>query len=125
MIVTAQSFPNSDGMRAQLESHLSDINRTADVAYDSGNSGEAIDLIVVTDSEAILGIGGEQTFDTLRLLVQTRVLEASRYPRPNRHCTPLAQALIRTESCQSFWTLEPIITHSSLIPFIWAGNGLG
>ena len=64
MIVTAQSFPNSDGMRAQLESHLSDINRTADVAYDSGNSGEAIDLIVVTDSEAILGIGGEQTFES-------------------------------------------------------------
>lgn len=46
-------------MRAQLESHLSDINRTADVAYDSGKANEAIDLIVVTDSEAILGIGGK------------------------------------------------------------------
>jgi len=53
-----QSFPNSDGMRAQLESHLGDINRTADVAYDSGKSNDAIDLVVVTDSEAILGIGG-------------------------------------------------------------------
>lgn len=53
------SFPNSDGMRAQLESHLSDINRTADVAYDSGKANEAIDLIVVTDSEAILGIGDQ------------------------------------------------------------------
>ena len=46
-------------MRAQLESHLSDINRTADVAHDPGKANEAIDLIVVTDSEAILGIGGE------------------------------------------------------------------
>jgi malate dehydrogenase (oxaloacetate-decarboxylating) len=53
------SFPNQDGMRAQLESHLSDVNRTADVAYDSGNPNDAIDLVVVTDSEAILGIGGE------------------------------------------------------------------
>jgi malate dehydrogenase (oxaloacetate-decarboxylating) len=46
-------------MRAQLESHLKDINRTADVAYDAGNPNDAIDLVVVTDSEAILGIGGE------------------------------------------------------------------
>ncbi|GFZ51455.1 NAD-ME [Saitozyma sp. JCM 24511] len=53
------SFPNQDGMRAQLESHLSDVNRTADVAYDSGNPNDAIDLVVVTDSEAILGIGDQ------------------------------------------------------------------
>lgn len=46
-------------MRAQLESHLSDINRTADVAHDPERSGDAIDLVVVTDSEAILGIGGQ------------------------------------------------------------------
>jgi malate dehydrogenase (oxaloacetate-decarboxylating) len=46
-------------MRAQLESHLTDVNRTADVGYDSGNPNDAIDLVVVTDSEAILGIGGE------------------------------------------------------------------
>lgn len=53
------SFPNADGMRAQLESHLLDVNRTADVAYDAGNPNEAIDLVVVTDSEAILGIGDQ------------------------------------------------------------------
>ena len=46
-------------MRAQLQSHLSDVNRTADVGYDAGNPNDAIDLVVVTDSEAILGIGGE------------------------------------------------------------------
>ena len=46
-------------MRAQLESHLTDVNRTADVAYESDKPNEAIDLVVVTDSEAILGIGGE------------------------------------------------------------------
>jgi malate dehydrogenase (oxaloacetate-decarboxylating) len=46
-------------MRAQLESHLKDINRTADVAYDAGNPNDAIDLVVVTDSEAILGIGDQ------------------------------------------------------------------
>ncbi|ORY29162.1 putative malate dehydrogenase [Naematelia encephala] len=53
------SFPNSDGMRAQLESHLNDINRTADVAYHEHESTDAIDLVVVTDSEAILGIGDQ------------------------------------------------------------------
>jgi malate dehydrogenase (oxaloacetate-decarboxylating) len=46
-------------MRAQLESHLLDVNRTADMAYDTNKPNEAIDLVVVTDSEAILGIGGE------------------------------------------------------------------
>ncbi|WVN91118.1 uncharacterized protein L203_106368 [Cryptococcus depauperatus CBS 7841] len=53
------SFPNQDGMRAQLEGHLLDINRTADVAYDSNKPNDAIDLVVVTDSEAILGIGDQ------------------------------------------------------------------
>ena len=56
---SSQSFPNQDGMRAQLESHLADINRTADVAYDKTKPNDAIDLVVVTDSEAILGIGGK------------------------------------------------------------------
>ena len=46
-------------MRAQLESHLEDINRTADVAYDKTKPNDAIDLVVVTDSEAILGIGDQ------------------------------------------------------------------
>ena len=46
-------------MRAQLESHLRDINRNADVAYEDGKSDDAIDLVVVTDSEAILGIGDQ------------------------------------------------------------------
>jgi malate dehydrogenase (oxaloacetate-decarboxylating) len=46
-------------MRAQLESHLSDVNRTADVAFDENKPNDAIDLVVVTDSEAILGIGGK------------------------------------------------------------------
>lgn len=46
-------------MRAQLESHLHDVNRTADVAYNRSEVRDAIDLVVVTDSEAILGIGGQ------------------------------------------------------------------
>lgn len=46
-------------MRAQLESHLHDINRVADVAYHCNDTKEAIDLVVVTDSEAILGIGDQ------------------------------------------------------------------
>jgi malate dehydrogenase (oxaloacetate-decarboxylating) len=54
-----QSFPNQDGMGAQLESHLRDINRTADVHFEPGKPNDAIDLVVVTDAEAILGIGGE------------------------------------------------------------------
>ncbi|WVQ93380.1 hypothetical protein IAU59_000449 [Kwoniella sp. CBS 9459] len=53
------SFPNQDGMRAQLEGHLTDVNRTADVAYDANNPNDAIDLVVVTDAEAILGIGDQ------------------------------------------------------------------
>jgi malate dehydrogenase (oxaloacetate-decarboxylating) len=46
-------------MRAQLKSHLLDINRTADVANHTRDAGDAIDLIVVTDGEAILGIGDQ------------------------------------------------------------------
>jgi malate dehydrogenase (oxaloacetate-decarboxylating) len=47
-------------MYAQLESHLSDINRTADLNHETRRKkNAAIDLVVVTDSEAILGIGGE------------------------------------------------------------------
>ncbi len=53
-----QSFPNQDGMRAQLEAHLMDVNRTADYTYDREKMKDAIDLVVITDSEAILGIGG-------------------------------------------------------------------
>ena len=49
-------------MRAQLESHLHDINRTADIYFQPGKPNEAIDLVVVTDAEAILGIGGESIF---------------------------------------------------------------
>jgi malate dehydrogenase (oxaloacetate-decarboxylating) len=46
-------------MGAQLESHLRDINRTADVHFEPGKPNDAIDLVVVTDAEAILGIGGQ------------------------------------------------------------------
>jgi malate dehydrogenase (oxaloacetate-decarboxylating) len=46
-------------MRSQLEGHLMDVNRTADYSYDREKMKDAIDLVVVTDSEAILGIGGE------------------------------------------------------------------
>jgi len=46
-------------MRAQLKSHLSDINRVADIANHCRDTSEAIDLVVVTDSEAILGIGDQ------------------------------------------------------------------
>lgn len=44
-------------MARQLMAHLSDINRTADVASHCQELQDAIDLIVVTDGEAILGIG--------------------------------------------------------------------
>lgn len=47
-------------MRAQLESHLHDINRTADIRFEPGKPMDAMDLVVVTDAEAILGIGGKQ-----------------------------------------------------------------
>ncbi|WWD21006.1 hypothetical protein CI109_105487 [Kwoniella shandongensis] len=53
------SFPNQDAMRAQLQAHLSDVNRTADVAFDENKPDDAIDLVVVTDAEAILGIGDQ------------------------------------------------------------------
>lgn len=46
-------------MKSQLEGHLMDVNRTADYTYDQEKMKDAIDLVVVTDSEAILGIGGE------------------------------------------------------------------
>ncbi|KAI9636546.1 malate dehydrogenase [Dioszegia hungarica] len=53
------SFPNQDGMKSQLEGHLMDVNRTADYTYDQEKMKDAIDLVVVTDSEAILGIGDQ------------------------------------------------------------------
>ena len=46
-------------MRAQLLAHLHDINRVADVAMASEDPKETIDLVVVTDAEAILGIGDQ------------------------------------------------------------------
>ncbi|CCO26081.1 malate dehydrogenase (oxaloacetate-decarboxylating) [Rhizoctonia solani AG-1 IB] len=45
------SYPNADGMRAQLEAHVESLNYEPDVS--DPNAGP-IDLIVVTDSEAIL-----------------------------------------------------------------------
>ena len=59
-------------MRAQLESHLHDINRTADIRYEPGKPNDAIDLVVVTDAEAILGIGGESKLSCLEF-VEVRV----------------------------------------------------
>lgn len=46
-------------MRAQLEGHLQNINVTADVASHFEKTEDMIDLIVVTDGEAILGIGDQ------------------------------------------------------------------
>ncbi|KAL7410185.1 malate dehydrogenase [Mrakia frigida] len=56
------SFPNADGMGAQLSSHLYSLNRQADLSEnktDANKRSAPIDLIVVTDSEAILGIGDQ------------------------------------------------------------------
>jgi malate dehydrogenase (oxaloacetate-decarboxylating) len=46
-------------MRAQLESHMHDLNRQADIDERATDSDSPIDLVVVTDSEAILGIGDQ------------------------------------------------------------------
>ena len=55
-----QSFPNQDGMRAQLEAHVESLEKQADLTAlaERADSSSLIDLIVVTDSEAVLGIGG-------------------------------------------------------------------
>jgi malate dehydrogenase (oxaloacetate-decarboxylating) len=55
------SFPNQDGMRAQLESHVESMGKQSDLTALASRTDSAslIDLIVVTDSEAVLGIGGE------------------------------------------------------------------
>ncbi|BEJ13721.1 hypothetical protein CspHIS471_0308950 [Cutaneotrichosporon sp. HIS471] len=45
------SFPNRDGMRAQLEAHLQSVNIVADVARHDETTAESIDLVVVTDGE--------------------------------------------------------------------------
>ncbi|QRW00220.1 malate dehydrogenase [Ceratobasidium sp. AG-Ba] len=49
-------YPNADGMRAQMEAHVESLNAQPDVS--DPNPGP-IDLVVVTDSEAILGIGDQ------------------------------------------------------------------
>jgi malate dehydrogenase (oxaloacetate-decarboxylating) len=56
-----QSFPNQDGMRAQLEAHVESLEKQADLTAlaERADSSSLIDLIVVTDSEAVLGIGGK------------------------------------------------------------------
>jgi malic enzyme len=59
--VFRQSFPNQDSMKANLESHVKSLERQADLKTLASrtDSDSLIDLIVVTDSEAVLGIGGE------------------------------------------------------------------
>jgi malic enzyme len=48
-------------MRAQLESHVESLEKQADLTAlaERADSSSLIDLIVVTDSEAVLGIGGK------------------------------------------------------------------
>ena len=60
-VSSPQSFPNQDGMRAQLESHVESLEKQADLTAlaERADSSSLIDLIVVTDSEAVLGIGGK------------------------------------------------------------------
>jgi hypothetical protein len=119
----SQSFPNQDGMYAQLESHLSDINRTADLNHETRRKkNAAIDLVVVTDSEAILGIGGEfgvaiAAWQTWRS--QTRELEVL----PSRPRNPLStrseQVSTQTGSYLSSSMLERTTTLSFQILSIW------
>jgi malic enzyme len=47
-------------MRQQLEAHLKDDANPVGETYNSTMKKDMIELIVVTDSEAILGIGGEK-----------------------------------------------------------------
>lgn len=79
-------------MGAQLESHLRDINRTADIRFEPGKPNDAIDLVVVTDAEAILGIGGESatyiTYDLADIPVQIKVLVESPFLPRKQHSTP-------------------------------------
>jgi malic enzyme len=48
-------------MRAQLEAHVESLEKQADLTAlaERADSSSLIDLIVVTDSEAVLGIGGK------------------------------------------------------------------
>jgi hypothetical protein len=63
ILVRQQSFPNQDSMRANLESHVKSLERQEDLKTLASrtDSDSLIDLIVVTDSEAVLGIGGAWT----------------------------------------------------------------
>ena len=85
-------------MRAQLEAHLFDINRTADVAHHALRTEDAIDLVVVTDSEAILGIGGGLVAKPV-LRIQTKALAVSQFRPRSLPCTHLERASTRIGSC--------------------------
>ncbi len=118
-------------MRAQLQSHLLDINRTADLGYRAEKPNEAIDLVVVTDSEAILGIGGGSLSDEAmspRLIAdqdisQTKELEGSLFRRQSLRYTPSELESTLIESCRWYWMLERITMRCSVISCIWVTRG--
>ena len=126
-VSSPQSFPNQDGMRAQLESHVESLEKQADLTAlaERADSSSLIDLIVVTDSEAVLGIGGKcdlvktartrtRTLDGLTTLrFQTKVWVELPSPSPRPLFTPSELVSNPTESYPSSWTPVPITTFSS------------
>ncbi|KAL7421414.1 NAD-dependent malic enzyme, mitochondrial [Cryptotrichosporon argae] len=78
------SYPNHDGMRAQLEAQLEDVNRTADVAYNAKETQDAIDLVVITDSEGVLGIGDQGVGGIAISLAKSALYTLGAGVNPNR-----------------------------------------
>lgn len=80
------SLPNQDRMRADLEAHVESLAKQADLTALASRTDSAslVDLIVVTDSEAILGIGDQGVGGITISLSKTALYVLGAGINPNR-----------------------------------------
>lgn len=119
------SFPNQDSMRANLESHVKSLERQADLKTLASRTDSAslIDLIVVTDSEAVLGIGGGSRRARCTEAGGTRLTWP---PGPGAHGADQGVGGITISLSKSaLYTLGAGIQPNRILPVVLGGGGRG